>query len=707
MSGSRRLKKPLAAGIWPLAVVVYLVLLGGLLTEVLRPVLTAGSSFSLVHAQLESADDGFPRLRLEGEGLHAGLRGVLVREAWSPGFRERHILPGTHQRTLAVTDSLLLLASDDSRLTLVAREPSRAVRILGSLELEHTITDIRIWGRYALVSLTRHRGIAVVDLRRPESPVLVRMISVGGLILDMIVIGDTLIYADLYSGIYSIALQEPESQPIQREVFDSVRRLAFQEQRLAAASVDGVLRLYQVAEDGSLQSLAGLDLQKPIRDIGILDRLLLAVANDGSLYQWDLEAGPLVNVPLVSSVPGTPICLTVNRQRAEVVVSLTAAGLARLTVDEQGWLGLDGHMFWPTSFHNMYSDDNEVYAVGPDGLEVFTLERIAGQPPPDVRLLSTRPLQPLLRQGRVFGYGGHGLQDLGEGPVSMEGSQEPAGDWLVMASGQVVDFFAGRESSSPEPFATLELPGPVVSLLLIGQRLYVLMENQLQIFDVQDPRRAIRLAHLSLPGYPAQMIGVGPGLLGVAARSAGVLLLNVEDSTRPRLVAQHQAAGHLHKYFSTMAMLPVGSLLYVAQGLAGVEILDLSTPSNPRSRGRFDTPGYASSLARAGSLLLVGDGQKGGFLVDIEQPAAPRPVGSMPLPSRAVQTLVAGDRLLLGNRFGVFQMPLPQPLSELQVDSEHQAWIELPAWAGNQSLRVYLYDESGQVVSLPVATAAF
>jgi hypothetical protein len=76
-----------------------------------------------------------------------------------------------------------------------------------------------------------------------------------------------------------------------------------------------------------------------------------------------------------------------------------------------------------------------------------------------------------------------------------------------------------------------------------------------------------------------------------------------------------------------------GRYAYVADGVAGLQVVDVSDPANPRRVGGYDTPTGANGVAVSGSYAYVA-GASGSFSVDaflevldVSDPANPRRVG--------------------------------------------------------------------------------
>ena len=66
----------------------------------------------------------------------------------------------------------------------------------------------------------------------------------------------------------------------------------------------------------------------------------------------------------------------------------------------------------------------------------------------------------------------------------------------------------------------------------------------------------------------------------------------------------------------------VGEIAYVADGQAGLRIIDISNPEEPTEVGFFDTPGTALHVAISGDYAYVADGPGGLCIVDISEPSS-------------------------------------------------------------------------------------
>ena len=86
-----------------------------------------------------------------------------------------------------------------------------------------------------------------------------------------------------------------------------------------------------------------------------------------------------------------------------------------------------------------------------------------------------------------------------------------------------------------------------------------------------------------------------------------------------------------------------GTMAYVANGGAGLTVVDVSNPSAPVIKGSADTPGNAWAVAVSGSLACVADVASGLQVIDVSHPMTPRILGSVDTPGNAMDVAVSGS----------------------------------------------------------------
>jgi hypothetical protein len=86
-----------------------------------------------------------------------------------------------------------------------------------------------------------------------------------------------------------------------------------------------------------------------------------------------------------------------------------------------------------------------------------------------------------------------------------------------------------------------------------------------------------------------------------------------------------------------------GDMAFVADGDAGLQVIDMTDKTAPMIIGSCDTPGFASGVFVSGSYVFIADGEMGMAVVDITNRTAPVKTASMGTPGIAAKVTVAGN----------------------------------------------------------------
>jgi hypothetical protein len=125
----------------------------------------------------------------------------------------------------------------------------------------------------------------------------------------------------------------------------------------------------------------------------------------------------------------------------------------------------------------------------------------------------------------------------------------------------------------------------------------------------------------------------------IAEGSAGLTILNLDGEGGPVRVGGYNTpgdAGHVRV---------VGTKAYVADGDSGLQILDVGDPTRPTRLGGFNTPGSGLGVAVLGTTAFVADYEGGMAIVDVTDPVTPQGVAVF-LDSRTVRHVRASGDLI-------------------------------------------------------------
>lgn len=130
---------------------------------------------------------------------------------------------------------------------------------------------------------------------------------------------------------------------------------------------------------------------------------------------------------------------------------------------------------------------------------------------------------------------------------------------------------------------------------------------------------------------------------------------------------------------TAQALTVSGDYAFVADMTAGLQIMDISNPSNPERIGSVDTPGKALDIEVKRNYAFVADYTGGIHTVDISDPENPTIVYSLDTPGRASGITISGDYIFVADSSADIQMiDISDPSSPNIINS-----IDTPAWAND------------------------
>lgn len=114
--------------------------------------------------------------------------------------------------------------------------------------------------------------------------------------------------------------------------------------------------------------------------------------------------------------------------------------------------------------------------------------------------------------------------------------------------------------------------------------------------------------------YPVSGFDVTDDLLVLAVQQRGLFIYNRRTQNK---LSEIPLTGQ------ALDVKVSGNYAYVACRQEGLQIVDISDPSDPKFVSRFDTKGYATSIDIKDNLALVSSGSGGVYLFDVSNPAKP------------------------------------------------------------------------------------
>ncbi len=177
-----------------------------------------------------------------------------------------------------------------------------------------------------------------------------------------------------------------------------------------------------------------------------------------------------------------------------------------------------------------------------------------------------------------------------------------------------VDF---RDPAVPRDLGAVALPAAARGVALDGRIAYVAVDSGgLQLLDIGDPRAPQWLAALDTPGE-AQDVAVADGVAYVADGSGGLQVIDVRDPRQPKTLAgvALDEAGRVEVS---------GQVAYVARRIRRtVSLVDITDPRQPRLLGEVRLEEQAHDIALVESILFIAAGFRGVQVIDVGDPLHP------------------------------------------------------------------------------------
>jgi hypothetical protein len=140
-----------------------------------------------------------------------------------------------------------------------------------------------------------------------------------------------------------------------------------------------------------------------------------------------------------------------------------------------------------------------------------------------------------------------------------------------------------------------------------------------------------------LGAVDAARFRVSGDLLLLADGAAGVHVIDVTNPASPTYLATCDTPGDAHDCVIE------GDYVYVADGVSGLQVVDIMNTGIPFPAGSYNTPGQAMDVAVAGNVAYVADGNQGVKSIDVTTPTSPSLLGAYFLPGLALGVEVRGD----------------------------------------------------------------
>jgi len=238
------------------------------------------------------------------------------------------------------------------------------------------------------------------------------------------------------------------------------------------------------------------------------------------------------------------------------------------------------------------------------------------------------------------------------------------GCWLLTIS------IAAAELKIDSIYPTLFKMGEKAEVTILGKGFD---ENTRVAMSLDTGNAASVMGSVTTPGE-ATGIAVSGTTAYMANGEAGLQVMDISDPSAPTIIGSVDTPGN------ATGVAVSGTTAYVSDGFAGLQIIDISNSSAPIIIGSADTPDLAYAVALSGTKAYVADRDAGLQVVDISNPRAPVIIGSVDTPGMAFGVTISGSMAYVSDGWSglqVIDISTPAaPRLIAAIDTPGSAWAD-------------------------------
>jgi len=205
----------------------------------------------------------------------------------------------------------------------------------------------------------------------------------------------------------------------------------------------------------------------------------------------------------------------------------------------------------------------------------------------------------------------------------------------------------------PVQVGRLDTANLAMKVTIVGDRAFIADNtNGLVVADVSVPANPQETGHFETAGMVMDLELAGAYVY--VCDNDRLFILEQSDINYPKHVGFYQATGNGEGEGVHAAV--DGDYCYLANGEAGLVVLDVSDPTDPRQVGGHDTDDLALDVFVDGDYAYVVDGENGLVIMDISNPTLPQQVGHYDTNDIARRIVVRDGLAYVGDRFEDLQI---------------------------------------------------
>jgi hypothetical protein len=571
--------------------------------------------------------------------------------------------------------------------------PGGAVRIAISGDYAYALDENNIRGS---------AGLRVIDIANFDEPVLIGSLDTLGSPWRIAVSGGFAYVADMELGLQVFDVSDPTAPALigSEDPRGGAWGIAVSGHHAFVATSGNFLDVFDVTDPSAPRLVVSMTLPGISVDVKISGSYAYVSVWGywwGQLQIIDISDPLSPTIVGTASTPGVMSAVTISDQLAYVGVR-SPTGLQMIDVTNPAAPVMRGWLDTPSAAKDVgFYGDHALVAVGlgfwlVDVADPDSPSELGGRAKRNHRWTESVAIS----EDRLFATNDSSVlvYDLANGNfASVAGSVDVEGDYGphgVVLSGRYAYVAAGYDGLQVIDLESLDAPVFVASVLIpdyagsvaiSGDHAFVTAYgNGLQVVDIANPLAPIVVSSIHIPER-ANNVTVAGNHAYVAAGAQGLHIVDINDPENPVIVGSVQTPdlafdvvvsgnhAYVQGYYEfqvvdvsdraapvMVASLSTGQLhfdvdltlsgkrVYMASN-AGLDVIDISNPTDPVLDHHLITPGSVKGVAISGRFAYVADGEDGLKIFDIADPSLPSMFGSTGITGIAEAVAVSDDRV--------------------------------------------------------------
>ncbi len=222
-------------------------------------------------------------------------------------------------------------------------------------------------------------------------------------------------------------------------------------------------------------------------------------------------------------------------------------------------------------------------------------------------------------------------------------------------------------STNPQQLGQYNTSGQASGIFALGKTAYVTDTQGLHLIDYTNPNIPILISSLNAANATAVYVNGNNKLAYLAQGNAGLQVVDLSNPTVPTL----KGSAYKATAAKDVVIDSTGRIAYVAAGTAGLQVIDIRDPNSLKLFGSLlnnNGKGNTQAVAVLDNILCIADGPNGLGVVDVSDPNNPKLLGSYPTPN-AVDVSIIGQTVYLNDQtrglyvFDISRFGAPELLS--------------------------------------------